>query len=50
MKKFNGSAYYWWERSPYGSNSAYFCYVYSNGYAASNDASNAYGVAFGFCF
>ena len=50
MKKYNGSAYYWWERSPLASTSAGFCLVYSGGSASSNSASFAYGVAFGFCF
>lgn len=51
VKKFNGSASSWWERSPHGSTSTPFCCVYINGGAASYGyASNAYGVAFGFCF
>ena len=50
VKKFNGSATTWWERSPYGSNAARFCCVISNGNAACDIASGAYGVAFGFCF
>ena len=50
VKKFNGSARYWWERSPYGSDSTYFCAVDSNGNAYYNYASIARGVAFGFCF
>ena len=50
VKNLNGSAYHWWERSPYGSGSTYFCYVYSNGNAGNDSASNSYGVAFGFCF
>ena len=50
VKKFNGSAYYWWERSPYGSTSTYFCIVNSSGSADYYNASNADGVAFGFCF
>ncbi len=50
VKKFNGSAESWWERSPHGSNSMRFCYVYSNGTAVSTNASNAIGVAFAFCF
>ena len=50
MKKFNGSAYSWWERSPFGSGSALFCIVYSDGGATYGGASNALGVAFGFCF
>lgn len=49
VKTVNGSASYWWERSPYGSNSTYFCFVYSNGGANSSGASNSFGVAFGFC-
>ncbi len=49
VKKVNGSASHWWERSPCGSDSTYFCYVYGNGNAGSNVASNSYGVAFGFC-
>ena len=50
VKKLNGSAYNWWERSPRGSNSTYFCGVFSNGNAYYNNASYADGVAFGFCF
>jgi len=45
----SGSAYWWWERSPYGSNSISFCYVYSNGNASFSNAYNADGVCFGFC-
>ena len=44
-----GSANNWWERSPNGSNSTNFCNVNSNGNANYNNASNANGVAFGFC-
>ena len=50
VKKFNGSAAGWWERSPIASGSVYFCLVDSDGNADFNDASRAYGVAFGFCF
>ena len=50
IKNRSGSAYYWWERSPYGSNSAFFCFVDSDGYAAYAGAGDAFGVAFGFCF
>ena len=50
VKKRNGSAAYWWERSPGGSNSAGFCYVNSYGGASYVNASRASGVAFGFCF
>lgn len=50
VKKYNGSANGWWERSPNGRNSASFCDVYSNGNALYRNASIATGVAFGFCF
>ena len=50
VKNLSGSADYWWERSPYSSNSAYFCRVGSNGNASANNASSSGGVAFGFCF
>ena len=50
VKKVNGSAYGWWERSPYGSNSTRFCVVGSGGNANYGGASLARGVAFGFCF
>ena len=50
VKKRNGSAAYWWERSPRANNSAFFCLVGSNGNANDDIDSNAYGVAFGFCF
>ena len=49
-KKQNGSAAYWWERSPYASNSTRFCLVNSSGDADYDFASFAAGVAFGFCF
>ena len=45
----SGSASWWWERSPHGSSSSYFCYVNSSGVASSYYASSAYGVCFGFC-
>lgn len=50
VKNRNGSAAFWWERSPYASGSALFCLVNSKGHASSNRASGASGVAFGFCF
>ena len=50
VKNFSGSANIWWERSPSGSDSAFFCRVNSNGNAYFNNASSSYGVAFGFCF
>ncbi len=50
VKNRNGSAARWWERSPYVSNSTGFCMVYSDGSANTRRASDAYGVAFCFCF
>jgi hypothetical protein len=50
VKNYNGSAYSWWERSPYGSYSTYFCIVISGGNASYDSAGIAFGVAFGFCF
>ena len=50
VKNYNGRAYGWWERSPYGSNSARFCIVDGNGNASNIVASYSSGMAFGFCF
>ena len=50
VKKRNGSAAYWWERSPSAGGSTRFCRVDSNGSAKYNRADSSYGVAFGFCF
>ena len=49
IKKVNGSANYWWERSPRSGGTASFCYVSSTGGADYNNASYSYGVSFGFC-
>ena len=49
IKKVNGSARYWWERSPYSGNTNTFCAVSGNGVANSDYASNSCGVSFGFC-
>ena len=49
IKTVNGSANYWWERSPRSGNAGYFCRVNSNGSAGSYDASGSLGVSFGFC-
>ena len=49
VKKVNGSASHWWERSPRSGNTSSFCHVYSNGSAANNIAANSNGVSFGFC-
>ena len=50
VKTINGSADYWWERSPFGGNSTYFCGVNGSGDAYFTNASYSFGVAFGFCF
>lgn len=50
VKKLNGSAYAWWERSPDSSFSTSFCSVYSSGSADAVNASNLRGVPFAFCF
>ena len=50
VKKRNGSAARWWERSPNASDSTLFCLVNSRGNASAESAGNARGVAFGFCF
>lgn len=50
IKKQNGSAVRWLERSPDASYSTRFCMVYSNGNASHDNASRIFSVAFGFCF
>lgn len=49
IKKVNGSARAWWERSPRSGNTGGFCFVDGNGGANGNDASYSRGVSFGFC-
>lgn len=49
IKKINGSASSWWERSPYSGDTSFFCFVYSSGNANFNYAYGSYGVSFGFC-
>lgn len=49
IKKVNGSANSWWERSPFSGGTNYFCGVNSSGYANFNDANFSFGVSFGFC-
>lgn len=49
IKKVNGSADAWWERSPCSGNTNGFCYVYSSGNADFGIASSSRGVSFGFC-
>ena len=48
IKKVNGSANYWWERSPYSGDTNNFCRVNSSG-SAGNAANYSSGVSFGFC-
>ena len=50
VKKVNGSASHWWERSPSGTDSTYFCRVGSDGNAYYNVSTYSRGVSFGFCF
>ena len=50
VKKVNGSARWWWERSPRSGNSSSFCGVGHTGGVSFNGANGSYGVAFGFCF
>ena len=49
IKKVNGSASRWWERSPYSGDTNYFCIVYSSGSAGNYYADDSFGVSFGFC-
>lgn len=49
IKKVNGSANYWWERSPYSGYTYGFCSVNSSGDATTGAANGSYGVSFGFC-
>lgn len=50
VKKRNGSASVWWERSPDAGFTQTFCMVNSKGNANYGYASSVHGVAFGFCF
>ena len=45
IKYRNGTAQYWWLRSPYPSYSSYVRNVYATGYVGGSNASNGYGVA-----
>lgn len=49
IKKVNGSADGWWERSPRSGTASGFCLVGSSGNATNNSAYGSYGVSFGFC-
>ena len=50
VKNYNGSADYWWERSPVSGYNGGFCRVDPDGDASFFNANAVYGVAFGFCF
>lgn len=50
VKNRKGSAYNWWERSPYSSGSFSFCYVSEIGTANITTARSSRGVPFCFCF
>ena len=49
VKKVNGYANDWWERSPFSGSTNNFCYVGSNGNANYRRAIDRCGVSFGFC-
>ena len=49
IKTVNGSAIYWWERSPRSGYTGSFCGVISGGNAGYSSASGSVGVSFGFC-
>ena len=49
IKKVNGSANDWWERSPCSGNTDTFCVVASSGNANDHYADTSRGVSFGFC-
>ena len=49
IKYRNGSANYWWGRSPNSGGTTYFCLVASSGNASHGGASSSNGVSFGFC-
>lgn len=49
IKKVNGSADYWWERSPFSGSTNFFCRVDNYGIANGYNASISLGVSFGFC-
>lgn len=49
IKKVNGSANSWWERSPYSGYTYSFCFVNSSGNASGANAGTSFGVSFGFC-
>lgn len=50
VKNYNGSAYPWWERSPYSGTSQSYCRVNIDATANYSGASFKLGVSFAFCF
>lgn len=50
VKNYNGSANYWWQRSPRIGNYSSFCAVSNSGLADYISANDVYCVAFAFCF
>lgn len=49
IKKVNGSASGWWERSPHSGGTSLFCLVNGSGNAGTSIANGSSGVSFGFC-
>ena len=51
LKRYNGSRAWWWESTPYASNGAHFCSVYSDGYShySGHASHTGGGVAPAFC-
>ena len=49
MKRWDDSAYTWWERSPMSGNKYGFCLVNASGISYNRGAGSVYGVAFAFC-
>lgn len=50
VKNYNGSANYWWQRSPYIGNYTSFCAVSKSGLADFITANDVYCISFAFCF
>ena len=49
IKKLDGNAQHWWERSPERSTNSFFCLVFDTGISDYSVSTNAFGVAFAFC-
>lgn len=49
IKNRNGSAYFWWLRTPTASNATPFCSIHGIGSFYNSAANSTYGVSFGFC-